>query len=259
MTEQRRNEQPRTPMEGAVRRQPPRDMPRNVPPSDRVPPRQAPPRQATPSQKPIDDDAPSVAEVPRWRTIVKKVATVLLVLLALALAYVFLLLGEPDEEATQSAAPPAEVIRVPIQAVEITDKQQLGQLAASFSEPVLTLEELLPLSKATLFDSAYQNGYARRLSLLYTMEDGSLLQLDSIRPDGAVTLFEGRYTQRVDEPYSFAGMSAQRLDAGDHSLFLTRAGGVCYAVSVPASQLQQARELLKYCVLMQAADAATTY
>ena len=52
-----------------------------------------------PQQKPIDDDdTPQLLPTPWWKKALKRVLMVVLVVLALVFGYLFLLMGEPEEE-----------------------------------------------------------------------------------------------------------------------------------------------------------------
>lgn len=232
----------------------PEGMPSQVPPTrlETKPP--AP--DTTPRQKPVTDEPEPLAP-PRWKGWVKKGLTVLGLLLALSMVYVFLLMGEPDEDdqLTAQNTKQEESIRVPIAATEVGANADLNPLAVNFGKPVLALYgSSLPLQKAVLYDTAFRGGYARRLTLTYALADGGLLVVDSIRPTAAVSLLGGSgYSLNMSSLYTLAGMDAVRMDATDTVCVLSNGQEAAYAVRVPANHADELSTLLKQASLMQPA------
>jgi hypothetical protein len=237
----------------APQRRPPAGMPEQVPikrPSYRKPP----PRDSLPKQMPLTNE-PAPRKRAVWKTVVKRVLQVVGLLLALSLVYVFLLMGEPGEDdqlAAQNAAQ-EETISVPITAGEVTDTQDLTLLAAKFGKPVLALYAAeLPLQKATLFDTAFRGGYARRLTLSYTFSDGMVLTMESIRPIAAVSLLsDDRYRLNVDSLYTVAGLDAVRMDSDVQVCLIAQGSAATYAVLCPIAHEGELRALIKLSSLMQ--------
>jgi hypothetical protein len=130
---------------------------------------------------------------------------------------VFLLMGEPgeDDQTDSQTTAQEETIRVPIAASEAAGTTDLNQLAAKFGKPVMALYSSgLSLQKATLFDTAFRGGYARRLTLAYAFSDGAVITVESIRPTAAVSLLsDKRYRLNVDSLYTVAGLEAVRMDS----------------------------------------------
>ncbi len=93
---------------------------------------------------------------------------------------------------------------MPIAASEAAGTTDLNQLAAKFGKPVMALYSSgLSLQKATLFDTAFRGGYARRLTLAYAFSDGAVITVESIRPTAAVSLLsDKRYRLNVDSLYT---------------------------------------------------------
>ncbi len=122
--------------------------------------------------------------------------------------------GEDDQTDSQTTAQ-EETIRVPIAASEAAGTTDLNQLAAKFGKPVMALYSSgLSLQKATLFDTAFRGGYARRLTLAYAFSDGAVITVESIRPTAAVSLLsDKRYRLNVDSLYTVAGLEAVRMDS----------------------------------------------
>ena len=242
--------------QGAQRR-PPEGMPSHVPPKkpvDHMPPA----RESLPVQKAITDE-PEPRTPARWKKIVKRVAAIVGLVLSLSLVYVFLLMGEPDEDdqLTQQNAAQEEIIRVPIAASQVAGDADLNPLAVNFGMPVMALYgSPLTLQKATLFDSAFRGNYARRLTLVYAFANGDTLTVESIRPTAAVALFGGeRFSLNMQALYTVAGMDAVRMDSEQTVLILARGLDAAYAVVCPQSHVAELPALLKQLTMMQPATS----
>ena len=233
-------------------RRPPEGMPSQVPP--RRPQAPPPARDQLPVQKPITDE-PEASPPAKWKKIVKRVLAVIGLALSLALIYVFLLMGEPgeDDQLQKQTAVQEETIRVPIAAAQVDGNADLNPLAVNFGMPVLALSgSPLTLAKATLFDTAYHGGYARRMQLSYTFPTGETLTVESLRPTAAVSLLGGeRYSLRMDGLYTIAGMDAVRVDGQETVMVLARGLEAAYAVVCPKAREGDLPALLKQATLMQ--------
>jgi hypothetical protein len=236
------------------RRRRPEGMPTSVPPRKPAPPPL--PRDDLPRQKPITDDEPAPVRPQKWKHVLKRVFAVIGILLALSLAYVFLLIGEPgeDDQLAAETATQEETIRVPIAASQVAGDADINQLAANFGEPVLAMYGGdLSLQKATLFDTAFQGGYARRLTLVYAFSDGVLLTVESVRPTAAVSLLKGSgYRLNTDTLYSLAGMNAVRMDSDTHTSLVASGSDAAYAVLCPAAHAGEIDSIARLASLMQA-------
>lgn len=237
------------------RRSAPKDMPTAVPKATRPMAARTEPKQEVPQQRPIDEQAP--AQPPsKIKWILLKVATVLLIVVALGFAYIFLLLGEPDADvAATTDNTGSEKITAPIQALEVRGDGDLSALALSFGKPILTMPQGAALDAATLYDTAFEGGYARCVTMTYQLSGGMKMTLYSIRPETAVTLLGGeRYTQRMGSRYALAGLDAQYLSSASGATILASGEGACYAMKCPSGAVDQIEELIRYCQLMQPAQ-----
>ncbi len=234
-------------------RRPPKDMPERVPPGR---PRVArpPARDTLPRQKPVTNDPPPAAR-PKWKGVVKRILAVLAAVLVLALAYVFLLMGEPgeDDQLAARTAVQEETIRVPIAASQTAGGADLNQMAVNFGKPVLALYASdLAVQKATLFDTAFRGGYARCLTIVYAFADGATLTVESIRPTAAVTLLAGEhYRLNVETLYTVAGMDAVRIDTDTQISLVARGSEAVYALRCPMNHEADLAALVKQITLMQ--------
>lgn len=145
----------------------------------------------------------------RLRRILKRIGLGLLMALALAFAYVFLLLGEPDEEAKLAEPVVEEAITLPMSALDMPGEANVQSLADSFGQPVLSLYGGLQMQKARIYDTAFGGGYARRVTLTYAFEDGALLTVDSLRPTaGGHAAWRSGYRLDASSLYALAGLDA---------------------------------------------------
>lgn len=231
----------------------PKGMPRDVPNQSRVPVQPQKPKDVLPPQQALTNEEAAQLPPKRWVVILKRVCMVLLGLIALALVYVFLLLGEPDSMTLEAPPPQEEKIRVPMAAVEASGSADLSAMAASFGKPVLALYGGLSLQKSSLYDTAFQGGYARRATFQYAFEDGQVLLVESLRPTQAVALLEaGRQAHlSLDSLYALAGIDAVRMDNSQTICVFGQQDGAVYAVTCPRGHSGDLAALLKQTTLLQ--------
>ncbi|NLV57724.1 MAG: hypothetical protein GXY67_03050 [Clostridiales bacterium] len=231
----------------------PQGMPRDVVNQSRVPKQTEKPRDVLPPQEALTNEEAVKPGPKRWVVILRRVMIGLLGTLALALVYIFLLLGEPDSMAVESVSVPADPIRVPMAAMEAPGEADLSALAASFGKPILALYGGLNLQKCSLYDTAFQGAYARRTTLHYTFDDGQTLLVESIRPAQAVALLEGASQARLSlsNIYALAGVDAVRMDNAQNTIIFGEKEGVVYAVNCPTSHRDDLAALLKQTTLLQ--------
>ena len=143
---------------------------------------------------------------------IRRAAWCVLVVLALAFCYVFLLLGEPDEEAKYMPKTQEESIVMPMSALDMPGETDVQKLADSFGLPVLALHQQLSMYKSRIYDTAFDGAYARCVTITYTFEDGQTLLVESMRPTSAVALL-GRDDYRLDASalYTMGGLNAARM------------------------------------------------
>ena len=232
------------------RRMPPEGMPAQAPEPGRSAFRK--PSQAAPSvppQRKLTDEAPekqpSVLRKFLWR-----VLSVVLIVLALALCYLLLLMGEPDEEAKNAVIPEEAVITMPMSPLEAPGASNADHLAYTFGESVLSLSEGLTMQKARVYDTALGGSYARRATLTYAFEDGALLTLESLRPTAAVTLLRlNGATLDATSLYTLGGLNAARMDSADQVCIFTQTDTAVYAVLCPQTHADRLESILKYTTL----------
>lgn len=182
-----------------------------------------------------------------------RVLAVVLAILALVMCYLFLLMGEPDEEAKLAAETPAEaVITMPMSPFEAPGESNVQNLADTFGEPVLALYGGPAMQKARIYDTAFEGGYARRVTLTYTLADGQLLTVESMRPTSAVTLLkEEGFKLDASALYTMGGLNAARMENSSTICVFAQTDTAVYAVRCPASHAGELSGLVKLGVLIE--------
>ena len=195
-------------------------------------------------------EQPETRKPSRLRMLLGRVGLAVLVALAVAFAYVFLLLGEPDEDAKYMQKIPEEQIAMPMSALEVPGEANVQTMADAFGQPVLSMGQALAMQKARIYDTAFENGYARRVTLTYAFEDGTALTAESIRPTSAVTLLkEGGYRLDASSLYTLGGLNAARMDNETTCCVFAQSETAVYAVICPRDKAQDLTGILRYTLL----------
>ena len=202
-------------------------------------------------QPPLGDEAPEAKQPSALSRILKKIGLAVLLVLALVFAYIFLLLGEPDDDAKYLPEKQEESITMPMSALEIPGDANVQNLADQFGQPVLSLGQALPMYKARIYDTAFEDSYARRVTLTYTFEDGTQATAESIRPTDAVTLLKEKgYKLDASSLYTLGGLNAARMDNDATCCVFTQTETAVYAVICPIAKAQDLTSVLRYTTLV---------
>lgn len=205
------------------------------------------------AQKPVDGDMPlPVKTVPLWQKWLRRALMVLLVAVALVLGYLFLLMGEPEEQMdTAAVQPTAQPITIPMNPLDAPAGASLPSLADTFGQPVLGLRTGdITLSRARVFDTAFGGEYARRVTITYLLPDGAELLVESIRPIDAITLLGGDFNLQADRLYAMAGLDAARMQNSDQICVFGQGAGAVYAITMPRTAEFQLETILKQTLLV---------
>ena len=173
-----------------------------------------------------------------------------LLVIALVFAYLFLLLGEPDEETKYVDLPDEALITMPMGALEIPGEANLQTLANTFGQPVMALYGGPALERARVYDTAFGGGYARRVTLTYAFDDGTRFTVESIRPTSAITLLGGGYSLSVRSLYALGGLDAARMDGGGQICIFGESETAAYAVLCPEGHEDDLSGLLRQTTLI---------
>ena len=210
------------------------------------------PKKAAPlhPQSPLTDEETPQKKPSKFRRILVRVLLCLLLAVAVAFAYVFLLLGEPDEDAKYVSRQPESQITMPMNALETPGEADVQSLADTFGQSVLNLYGGLTMQKARVYDTAFGGGYARRVTLTYAFEVGQTLTLESLRPTSAASLIDqSGYRLEAGSLYAIGGLNAARMDNNRQSCVFAQSDSAVYAVICPASHTDDLPSLLKMTTL----------
>lgn len=205
---------------------------------------------------PLNEEETPVRKPSKAVLLLKRILLCVLAVLAVALCYIFLLLGEPDEEAKYISKPEEDAIVMPMSALDMPGETDMQKLADSFGQPVMALQQLLPMYKSRIYDTAFNGEYARCVTITYTFEDGQTLLVESMRPTSAVVLL-GREGYRLDASalYTMGGLNAARMQNDTQICVFAQSDTAVYAVTCPVSHAEELANLLRYTTLV-APDAA---
>jgi len=204
-----------------------------------------------PEQQPLTDEEMTERKPSLIGRILRRIALAVMLVLALVFAYIFLLLGEPDEEAKYAVPPVEETITMPMSALDMPGETDVQKLADSFGQPVLAVNQMLTMYKARIFDTAFEGEYARCVTLTYTFEDGQQLLVESMRPTDAVVLFkQDGYTLDASALYTMGGLNAARMENETQICVFAQSDTAVYAVTCPVSHAEELPTLLRYTTLI---------
>ncbi len=233
-------------------RTPPAGMPRQAPRPDERALRGRPAQtNQLPEQRPVMDEEIEERKPSLASRIIKRIALGLLMIVALVFAYIFLLLGEPDDEAKNVPKPAEETITMPMSALDMPGESDAQRLADSFGEPVLTLNQMLTMYKSRIYDTALDGEYARCVTITYTFEDGQQLLVESMRPTSSVALLrQDDYTLDASALYTMGGLNAARMQNDTQVCVFAQSDTAVYAVTCPAAHAEELATLLRYTTLV---------
>ena len=172
-----------------------------------------------------------------WRRAIKAVLLALLTTLLLAAFYIAVIMGNPQEDAAARDARQAQPLPGAMASpILITDESMLyvllehfpAQLMAAMQTSALTFEQGL------LEDVPFENGLARRATLLYRTAEGAPVTIVSIYPARALALLpKGDYAISGTAGLTLASLRSVRME-NDSSIRMHAQGeDALYAVTLP--------------------------
>ena len=233
-------------------------MPRTAAPPSRDALRGKPkPKADLPQQQPVTDEELVQKPPAKWKRPLVMALSIAALIIALIAAYIFLLLGEPDEEQKLATAVPEQAITMPMSAVESPGETNLQSIADAFGQPVLCLYGSgLTMQKARVYDTAFGGGYARRATVSYSLADGSQLNVESIRPTTAAVLLAGSgYKLRSGALYALGGVNGAWMQNDDYVCVFGQSDTAVYAVTCPRGHDEELQTLLRQTAPVQPTQA----
>jgi len=172
-----------------------------------------------------------------FHAITRYIVGTLAAALLLAVFYLAVILGQPQEsEDIIARANPNQPLLAASPAVSITDEGQLDLLAEAF--PAALLRPMsgsgLNFVSGTSYDTAYENGFARRVTLTYQTAEGLVMTVESIYHARALALLpKGAYHLAAIAGQPLAGMSSVRMEDGSSIRLHAQSETGLYSLTVP--------------------------
>ena len=164
--------------------------------------------------------------------ILSRLITLLSLLLAAGVFFLFIVMTAPEEEVHTIVDD--QPLTAAADELLITGVGQLSTLLESFPVPVLSSvgTGALTLSEGRCYDVPFEDGVARCAALTYTLDDGRTLTLQSIYPARAVSLIE-RDGYALVGSVQFAGLNAVRMAKDDAIRLHAQHSEALYVVIAP--------------------------
>ena len=170
------------------------------------------------------------------RRVLRTLVSVVLTVLLAAVFYVAVIMGEPQEVERVVEPLPDQPLLLASPAINIQGEGQLSALVNAFPVPVIR-----PLSGGGLtlvsgvsYDAAFEDGFARIVSLTYVNAAGQEMMLESIYPARALSLVGRKdYHLAGVAGQSLVGLKSVRMENGESIRLHAQAEDAIYVVTVP--------------------------
>ena len=176
------------------------------------------------------------AKAPVWRRVLKALGAALLAALLAAVFYVAVILGEP-QEVDRAVKPLADQPLLQASpAIHVEGEGQLSVLLSAFPAPVMypLSGSGLTLVSGTSYDTAFEDGFGRIVSLSYVNGAGQGMTVESIYPARALSLMgRGDYHLAGVAGQSLAGLKSVRMENGASIRLHAQGEEAIYVVTVP--------------------------
>lgn len=166
----------------------------------------------------------------------KAVLATLLTLLVVAVFYLAVILGQPQENPDAVVISTDQPVLTASPAVTLSSAEQLESMLQAFPVSALYAADSssLSLSGGTSYDMAYEDGFARILTLSYTTEAGTRVEVQSIYPARALDFVpKGDYHIGQVAGQSIAGLESVRMENGQSIRLHVQAAEGIYVLTVP--------------------------
>ena len=176
---------------------------------------------------------------PLFRRILRGVMLTLLSLLLLALFYVAVVMGQPQEDsaAVDDAVPVDQPLLPALSAaVHITSEEDMGQIARAFPAPVLcpVFGKALIFVEGHCYDVAFEEGLGRIATLTYRTENYDTLTVTSIYPARAISLMgKGDYAFTSTTGQPLATLRSVRMENNTTIRLHAQSDEALYVFTVP--------------------------
>lgn len=194
------------------------------------------------AEQPEGDESMTAAKkrIPAFSPLLKKifrfVSMTLATLMLVALFYLAVVLGQPQEPENPITVSQDQPLLAASPALNIQSERQISTLSETFPVPILAFMEGMgpTLQSGTSYDLAFENGFARLTELTYTTDNSLTFTLTTIYPARALSLLKkGDYTLAGAAAQNLTGYTAVRMEDKDHIRLHAQASDAVYVLTVP--------------------------
>lgn len=181
------------------------------------------------------------------RRVIRAVLITVLGVALVGLFYLSVILGQP-QEGDQVVARQDQPLLPASPAVNIAGEGEMATLLQDFPVPVMSFVTGAgpALASGTSGDTAFEDGFARVVTLTYALEDGGQVVVRSIYPARALTLVGRKgYVLNSASSVSLAGLNAVRMEGQGTVRFHAQSADALYELTVPAMSGEELSELTK--------------
>ena len=180
------------------------------------------------------EDGDDSARKPLCTKVLKGILTALVVVVGAAVFYLAMILGQPIGDPV--AALEAQPLLPAAPAIHLTDAAQLPMLVRQSPIPVLGFMTGagVTLTAGSAYDTAFEQGFARIVSLTYATPEGMEIQVQSIYPARALSLLPRSGFSLSSAPlYAFSGLHGVRMDSATQTRIHAQNAQGVYVVTLP--------------------------
>lgn len=166
----------------------------------------------------------------------KAILATLLTLLVVAVFYLAVILGQPQADPDAVVVSTDQPVLTASPAVTLSSAEQLTGMLQAFPVPALYAADTssLTLNGGTSYDMAYEDGFARILTLSYTTGEGARVEVQSIYPARALDFVpKGDYHIGQVAGQSIAGLESVRMEDGQSIRLHVQSAEGIYVLTVP--------------------------
>ncbi len=188
------------------------------------------------------------------KKILRVLATVLVSLVAVAVFYLAVVIGQPTEDALLQLNPesaPQALLSAQLPDI-ITQESEIQHMLSSYPAPLLRLSPGTDIAfvQGQAYDVAYEGAFARVGELTYQTQDSKTLTLQTIYPKRAFALVDTKgYAISPTLGYTLLHLPAVRMDSTKTVRFHIEGDEALYLITLPKEYLETAPNLLKLCQL----------
>lgn len=183
---------------------------------------------------------------PLWRRILSGFGLTLVTVLLLVVFYVTVVLGQPqpEEDGIDRAR---QALMSPSPAIHLEAGAPVEGISEHFPVAVLGVAPGAPLHlmSGVSYDTAYESGVARVVTLVWMDAQGREMTLSSIYPARALSLLADESFRLVGEGVSLAGYQTVRMEKNGQVRLHFQTGSGLYAVTLPAGEEDTMREMVR--------------